>query len=104
MGALHGVSMEYAVVRLEHKQGSVSVVGGIPRYWYSCLDHPSDWKIISPTLATRQFDPSANIEQTLNQYGLPRLFSLRPAAPSRPVPSPAYRSPSSPPWIELQRR
>lgn len=32
MGALHGVSMEYAVVRLEHKQGSVSVVGGIPRY------------------------------------------------------------------------
>lgn len=31
MGALHGVSMEYAVVRLEHKQGSVSVVGGIPK-------------------------------------------------------------------------
>lgn len=29
MEALHGVSMEYAVVRLEPKQGSVSIVGGI---------------------------------------------------------------------------
>lgn len=98
MEALHGVSMEYAVVRLEHKQGSVSVVGGILD-WYSCLDHPSDWKIIYPTLATRQFDPSANIEQPLNQYGLPRLFSLcRPPSrgPVPPRPFPCISEPLQP--------